>query len=310
MESDGHMKGSGELDRPEECVREREHVLRRAIAEIKSLEEARRYRGRTNLRCLGTYRSWAARSRPVAETSDVTAFSPVDHPNAGRRPAESIARTRTRPFPCISDSGFVNGPSRGQRHIAAMRNPRLPDFGAAAMNMLQVKVHALPLARHLGHRPSRTHDATVQSRPRTCAPAETLWGFLLLERQLFFRQHRIMQECDWQIIARRSVTNAWVSAANIGDMMQEATERRLRSFRVLHVVEYLSNDGLRYTAIGETLCFDPQLTLIFSFTAVLSPAGSGMYEAFDNERKNETFRAISTPNAKFAIHRFATSYEH
>ena len=57
-------------------MREREHVLSCAIPEIKSLEEVRRIRGRRNVCCLVGYCWWAARLRPVAETSHVTLFIP------------------------------------------------------------------------------------------------------------------------------------------------------------------------------------------------------------------------------------------
>ena len=202
-------------------------------------------------------------------------------------------------------------PTYGYRRITALLNRELAAEGQPGANHKRVyrlmKVHGLLLARHTGDRPGRTHDGKVvvmASNIRWCSDGFefTCWNGEIV------RAAFVMDAHDREIIAWKAVANAGVSGSDIRDMMLEAVEKRFSDTRAPHPVEWLSDNGSPYTAIG-TRRFAAQLNLISCFTPVASPESNGMSEAFVKTFKRDYVRITAIPDADIALDRIAGWFE-
>jgi transposase InsO family protein len=78
-------------------------------------------------------------------------------------------------------------------------------------------------------------------------------------------------------------------------MMLEAVQARFGGIQAPHPVEWLSDNGLSYTA-RKTRIFATQLNLAPCFTPVASPESNGMSEAFVKTLKRDYLRV--SPGAR------------
>jgi transposase InsO family protein len=183
--------------------------------------------------------------------------------------------------------------------------------GAQPVNHKRVyrlmKAHGLLLARHTAERPGRAHDGKIIvmcSNLRWCSDGFefTCWNGDTVRAAFVIDAH------DREIIAWKAVANAGISGSDIKDMMLEAVEKRFATIRAPHPVQWLSDNGSPYTAIG-TRRFAMQLNLASRFTPVASPQSNGMSEAFVKTFKRDYVRVNPIPNAKATLDLIAGWFE-
>jgi len=139
-------------------------------------------------------------------------------------------------------------------------------------------LHGLHLARHKGYRPDRGHDGkviTLKSNLRWCSD-----GFEIhCDNGEVVRVVFALDCCDREAMGAIETTAGISGQKMVQDLMLECVEKRFGALKAPHRVEWLSDNGSRYTA-KETIVFASLLGLLPRFTPVRSPESNGMAEAF------------------------------
>lgn len=124
-------------------------------------------------------------------------------------------------------------------------------------------------------------------------------GVHLLERRRY-PGGVLIDAHDREIISWRAVANAGIGGSDERDMLLEAVEKRLGTYRSPEVIEVLSDNGSACTA-RETRIFARQLGLKPCFTPVASPQSNGMSEAFVKTLKRDYVRVNPLPDAETVL---------
>jgi putative transposase len=228
--------------------------------------------------------------KAVAETLGVSRSNLIERPS--RAP-------RRRPYRKPEDAALLplirrlvdERPTYGYRRLTAVLNRLLRTEGKPTVNGKRVlrilQVNGLTLERHTGARAGRTHNGVVvalRSNVRWCSDhLELHCRDRSIVRVLF-----AIDACDREIIAW-SATTSGVSGEMVRDLMIACVERRFRSGRVPHPVEWLSDNGSAYIA-RETRQIATALGLRLAFTPVRSPESNGISEAFVKTLKRDYAR--------------------
>lgn len=171
--------------------------------------------------------------------------------------------------------------SYGYRRVTVLVNRVLRSRGEASVNakrLLRIlRAKGLTLAPHSARRHSRTHDGIVvalHSNVRWCSDhLELRCRDGAVARVLF-----AVEVCDREIIAWWATTTG-VSAEMVCDLMIACFERRFGATKVLHPIEWLSDNGAAGIA-KETAQRVAVLSLRLLFTPVRSPQSDGIAQAF------------------------------
>ena len=107
----------------------------------------------------------------------------------------------------------------------------------------------------------------------------------------------VIDACDREIIAWSAVANAGISGEMVCDLMIAAVERRFRTLKVPHRLEWLSDNGSAYIA-RQTAQVAAALGIDLLFTPVRSPQSNGMSEAFVKTLKRDYASTVILPNAE------------
>ncbi len=197
-------------------------------------------------------------------------------------------------------------PTYGYRRVTALLNRRLQQCGAARVNHKRVlrimRRNSMLLRRHTGRTGQRAHDGVVQtlrSNQRWCADGFDIpcWNGETV------RVAFSLDTCDREAIAWTAST-AGISGEMVRDIMLLSLERRFKSYRAPHRIEWLADNGSGFTAV-ETIDFALAVGLRPCFTPVRSPESNGMAEAFVKSFKRRlrslqpvprrSIRAATTP---------------
>ena len=190
-------------------------------------------------------------------------------------------------------------PTYGYRRIAALLNRALAAESKPSANHKRVyrimKRHGLLLARHSGRRSGRVHDGKVVvmcSNLRWCSDAFEIncWNGDIVRIVFAIDAH------DREVPAWHAVAGSGISGSMVRDLMLETVEKRFGAMPAPHPVEWLSDNGIPYTA-RETLDFAAALGLVPCFTPVRSPESNGLAEAFVKTFKRDYVRVNPLPDA-------------
>lgn len=106
----------------------------------------------------------------------------------------------------------------------------------------------------------------------------------------------VIDACDRETIAWSAVANAGISGEIIWDLMIAAIERRFRTLRIPHRLEWLSDNGRAYIA-RQTEQGAAALGIVLLFIPVRSPQSNGMSEDFVKSLKRDYASTVILPNA-------------
>ena len=106
----------------------------------------------------------------------------------------------------------------------------------------------------------------------------------------------VIDAYDREIIACRAVVGMGISDSQVRDLMLETVEKRFGTPRAPMPVEWLSDNGLPFTA-KDTRDFATQLNLVPCFTPVASPESDRLAEAFVRTFKRDYARLNPQPDA-------------
>jgi len=198
---------------------------------------------------------------------------------------------------------FVDArPTYGYRRIAALINRERRSDGLTAINRKRIyrlmQKNGLCLAPHTGRRQPREHKGKVEtprSDMRWCSDGLefTCWNGEVVRIAFVLDCH------DREVIGWTATTGG-ITGEMIRDMMIESVERRFRSVRAPHRLEWLTDNGSVYAA-GKTVEIALALGLTPCFTPVESPESNGMAEAFVKTFKRDYVRISPIPDAATAL---------
>jgi putative transposase len=171
-------------------------------------------------------------------------------------------------------------PTWGYRRITALLNRQFDREGQPRANHKRIyrimKLHNLLLQRHTG-RPIRLHEGTVitlKSNMRWCSDMFEIPCWNGEKVRVVFAL-----DCADREVLSYVATTGGLSGEMVRDVMALAIENRLRSDKIPHVIQWLSDNGPAYTAY-ETQSFARLSGLEPRTTPYYSPESNGMAESF------------------------------
>lgn len=248
--------------------------------------------------------------KAVADTLGVSRSNLTEQLKPGRR--------RRGPYQCQDDDTLLalirqitdQRPTYGYRRVTAVLNrtrhlTRSPPVNHKRVYRLMRRANLL-LQAHTGLRPMRLHEGTI------IAPASNhRWASDVMEIGSWngdvVRIAFAIDTHDREIIAWIASTNG-ISGEMVRDLMLDCIERRFKSLRAPHPVQWLADNGSAYTA-RETIDFAAALLLVPCFTPVRSPESNGVCEAFVKTFKRDYARIQPRPNAIAVLQCLPTWFE-
>ncbi|VVT34349.1 conserved hypothetical protein [Rhizobium sp. EC-SD404] len=155
--------------------------------------------------------------------------------------------------------------------------------------------NGLTLQKHTALRPTRTHDGVVvalSSNIRWCSDHLEIRARNGEVVRIVF----VIDACDREIITWSAVANAGMSGEMVCDLMIAGVERRFKTLKVPHGLEWLSDNGSSYNA-KQTAQVAAALGINLLFTPVRSPQSNGMSEAFVKTLKRDYASTAILPDA-------------
>jgi len=161
-----------------------------------------------------------------------------------RKPDDIVLLAELRPI-------IDQRPTYGYRRVTALLNrPRRRDGlpTVHAKRVLRVmQQNGLTLQKHTALRPTRTHDGVVvalRSNIRWCSDHLEIRARNGEVVRIVF----VIDACDREIIAWSAVANVGICGEMVCDLMIAAVERRFKTLKVPHRLEWLSDNGSAYIA--------------------------------------------------------------
>ena len=187
----------------------------------------------------------------VAETLGVARSNLAERKKGATKPRGRYRKAEDADLAPLIRAIVDARPTYGYRRVCALANRQLRTEGKPPVNVKRVlrimQNNGLTLERHTARRPGRTHDGVVivlRSNCRWCSDhLEIRARNGEVVRVLF-----VIDACDREIIAWSAVANGGVSGEMVRDLMIAAVERRFGALKVLHRVEWLSDNGSAYIA--------------------------------------------------------------
>lgn len=183
--------------------------------------------------------------------------------------------------------------------MTALLNRQRRKEGKAVVNTKRVlrimQQNGLTLPRHTAQRPTRTHDGVVvalRSNIRWCSDHLEIRARNGEVVRIVF----VIDACDREIIAWSAIANAGISGEMVCDLMIAAVERRFRTLKDPHRLEWLSDNGSAYIA-RQTAQVAAALGIDLLFTPVRSPQSNVMSEAFVKTLKRDYASTVILPDA-------------
>lgn len=209
-----------------------------------------------------------------------------------RKPDDIVLLAQLRPI-------IDQRPTYGYRRVTALLNRQRRRDGLPMVNAKRVlrvmQQNGLTLQKHTALRPTRTHDGVVvalRSNIRWCSDHLEIRARNGEVVRIVF----VIDACDREIIAWSAVANAGISGEMVCDLMIAAVERRFKTLKVPHRLEWLSDNGSAYIA-RQTAQVATALGINLLFTPVRSPQSNGMSEAFVKTLKRDYASTVILPDA-------------
>lgn len=178
-------------------------------------------------------------------------------------------------------------PSYGYRRVTVLLNHKLHEQGLNRVNHKRVyrimKENSLLLQRY-GKKPTRHHDGKVVTLKRNMRWCSDVFGLQCDNGDKVYIAF-VLDTCDREAIGYIASTRG-IDGQAIRDLMLECVEKRFKSHKLNHRIQWLSDNGPCYTA-RQTVLFARTLGFEVCTTAAYSPQSNGVAESFVKSFKRD-----------------------